>query len=850
MTNMGNIKNANKRAGLCANGYPTFKRHKGLHGCRGRVLVAPGGQRVPRGRPSVLARKPLVVRLRPAVSDDEGLGSEPDTPVEEALEEGLGSEQDALMEEAPEEAVEGGHDALGLDDLEVFPVLAHHRCGGCNRTFERARTLAYHITKCPALTSWCCVHGCTNKHGAVKVFKSKAALDGHLKTHQGQGSPAITPQGALPSPVEEVALELEESPVGHEHLPAMLDCSVMIETLDQTGTFTRSQPGHGQAMALVEFKKSYTQFLHLEMRKIAGRAQNSPDTISRQLQFCEKVLLAVMDFGTALHGGMRSVLGDVGSVQAVQHVWESLIDSAACGAAKKKTKLDYLNRLLTFTEQHVHGDLTAARAFIATRISKLRPLIRKARELANVKAAIESSSVFQQTTFDMGIGAELQVSPGAPSAYCARVEACQQWFQSARVEVASCSGIMDPSHISIKLNLMLMIVTLAPAQRKETYQYLQHGPPTAPLRVVMDDEEGGTGPAYIPPAERFRLVFQHKVGAWQIVQSQNKVGHDFELEIPPEMTLLIKEYLALLKKEIGGDGPFPIFPTADGRAAVPSGKTFSKWEKAFFEGMGLKGERFNLGRHALADHLVHLRIDTSSMLAEGYAIAMNTSTKELFGTARTKGGGVRSASYADPNMARSAMRILAQQHLRNLMFRDHLGFGVLSRMQMVRIHRVEGGEVLALKMQLSDGVLSMANPPTLWSVPLVNVRMLRGTMAPRYSSELQAWLLGDIAVQQIRRLLVPQGRRTPSSMAQIEAGWEGQLVLADGRLGERRWVERDDALHIQLLFYEQQAHGSRQTSSAWRISAGAQLECVLRSSVVFLFEWEVDMADGSIVVHK
>ena len=196
------------------------------------------------------------------------------------------------------------------------------------------------------------------------------------------------------------------------------------------------------------------------------------------------------------------------------------------------------------------------------------------------------------------------------------------------------------------------------------------------------------------------------------------------------------------------------------------------------------------------------------------------------------------------------MRILAQQHLRNLMFRDHLGFGVLSRMQMVRIHRVEGGEVLALKMQLSDGVLSMANPPTLWSVSLVNVRMLKGTMAPRYSSELQAWLLGDIAVQQIRRLLVPQGRRTPSSMAQIEAGWEGQLVLADGRLGERRWVERDDALHIQLLFYEQQAHGSRQTSSAWRISAGAQLECVLRSSVVFLFEWEVDMADGSIVVHK
>jgi len=814
-------------------------------------VVDPDGQRVPRERPAALAAERLDVGQVQVVSDDEGIGSELDAPMEEAPEEGLGSEQDALMEEAPEEAVEEEHAEFALDDLEMFPVLAHHKCGGCSQSFERARTLAYHITRCPALNSWCCMHGCTNKHGSVKVFKSKAALDGHLKTHQEPGPPEFTPQDALPSPAEEVAveLELEESLVDNEHLPAMLGCSVLIETLDQTGTSTRSQPGHGQARALVEFKKSYAQFLHLQMKKIAGRAQNAPDTISRQLQFCEKVLLTVMDFETALHGGLRSVLGDVGSVQAVQHVWETLIDSAACGAAKKKTKLDYLSRLLTFAEQRVHGDLTAAQAFIATRISKLRPLMRRAKELANVKAAVESSSVFQQVTFDMDSGAVSQVPPSAPSAYSARVEACQQWFQSARVEVASCSGIMDPAHISIKLNLMLMIVTLAPAQRKETYQHLQHGAPTVPLRVVMDDE-GGKGTAYIPPADRFRLVFQHRVGAWQIVQSQNKVGHDFELEIPPEMTMLIKEYLALLRKEIGGDGPFPIFPTADGRAAVPSGKTFSKWEKAFFEGMGLTGGRFNLGRHALADHLVHLRIDTSSMLAEGYAIAMNTSTKELFGTTRTKGGGVRSASYADPNIAMSAMRILAQQHLRNLMFRAHLGFGVLSRMQVVRVHRIEGGEVLALKMQLSNGVLSVAHPPTLWSVPLVKVRMLKGTMAPRWSSDLQAWLLGDIAVQQIKRLLVPQGRRTPSSMAQVEAGWEGQLMLADGRLGERRWVERDDALHIQVLFYEQQAQGSRQTSSTWRISAGARLERVLRSSVVFLFEWEVDMAGGSIVVHK
>lgn len=789
---MGQKKLQNKREGLTGDGNPALKRQ------RGRPVVDGDGNFAFRSRPSQRRKQ-------------HHMAPPPPSPP-------------------------------AIDDLAEFPplpvALGEHRCHGCQKTFKHGGALTTHLKTCKHLNIFVCMD--CDPH---KAFSSKAALDGHRKVHRAmlvtqdeQQEEEEEEEDKMQEEADDVAMEEED---GH-----IEDFHVSIEPIRLFGS---EQPGTGQAKAVVEFKQAFTSYLKKTMKKVAGRDENAPASVAKEHAFCQKVFIEVLDFNVSHHGGMRSVLGSLCTVEAVQKVYSSLID-VGDSPDVKKTRLTQLSRLLHFCEEeHYAADVGLLHKFIATKLAKLRPLIRKKKELKSLQKKVQQSSIFTQGTAGME-GDVIEVT--STSTFDERLKCCKEWYQNWRLALESIETINGSSFQNFKLMVLLLLSTLLPTQRKTTYQCLQHGLPKSPL-AVSEDGEGQV--KYIHNEDRFRLIFDRSLGAWRLVQSQNKTGFDFELEIPPEMTLLIKEHVAFVLKDfkaLDGQGDPPVFPTGDGTCRVPSDASFSKWQKKFFkEVVGLPGQTFNLGRHALATFLVNLGIDKSGTLAQGYALAMNTSITKLFGEQRLKGS-PSAASYADPTVANRILHRLAQQHLRNLVFRSELTFVALARSLIGKILRVEGGNALIQMFNHRDGVLVMAHPCTLRMVPSRGLKVLNGTLAPTWSQPHMQWHLSESALQQLRLLVVSHEQKVEAATSTLMDGWEGQLVLVDGRLAERRWLEKDTASHMQVLIYEEQATSVGCGHSRWAIGPHAHLKLVLRSSAVFLFDWTLDNIGGGIKVYK
>jgi hypothetical protein len=167
----------------------------------------------------------------------------------------------------------------------------------------------------------------------------------------------------------------------------------------------------------------------------------------------------------------------------------------------------------------------------------------------------------------------------------------------------------------------------------------------------------------------------------------------------------------------------------------------------------------------------------------------------------------------------------------------------------VKVLQINNGIAIVLKMVLNDGVLSVNKPIGLWSVPLDGMRLMEGTLAPRWCGVSHVWQLHSAAREQLFLTSISEKPRTTIPTSVLNEGWEGQLVLALGKLAERRWIEKDVPSRMHVLFYDEQPSRPHQTSSSWLIGPHAHLESVPTHEVVFLFDWEVDLVRGGILVH-
>jgi hypothetical protein len=122
-----------------------------------------------------------------------------------------------------------------------------------------------------------------------------------------------------------------------------------------------------------------------------------------------------------------------------------------------------------------------------------------------------------------------------------------------------------------------------------------------------------------------------------LCQLTTKTGISPWMPIPEQMSKFMKLYLSLLHAGYEQCGiqvlQSAIFPSSLGRTFSTS--QFSTIQRKGFEKMGLKGATVFNARHAVADHLTALEIVPSNpseaMLADSFAMAMNTGTKYLFG---------------------------------------------------------------------------------------------------------------------------------------------------------------------------------------------------------------------------
>ena len=146
---------------------------------------------------------------------------------------------------------------------------------------------------------------------------------------------------------------------------------------------------------------------------------------------------------------------------------------------------------------------------------------------------------------------------------------------------------------------------------------------------VIDTDQLKKFPCFITWRESEQL--------YGLCQLTTKTGISPWMPIPKQMTKFMELYLDLLHAGYRQCGievlQSAIFPSSLGHSFGSS--QFSTIQRDGFERIGLKGATIFNARHAVADHLTALEIVPSNpsqaMLADSFAMAMNTGTKYLFG---------------------------------------------------------------------------------------------------------------------------------------------------------------------------------------------------------------------------
>lgn len=154
-------------------------------------------------------------------------------------------------------------------------------------------------------------------------------------------------------------------------------------------------------------------------------------------------------------------------------------------------------------------------------------------------------------------------------------------------------------------------------------------------------------------------LLQSDQGKWGLSQPHTKPGCCPWTPLPDQIQPLLQDYLDLLeagyrlhKKDLVGSAVFPSRMTLKSKSPA----AFTAWEGANWKLIGLPGATLMNARHALAAHLVQSGITPTAQpdLADSFAVAMQTSTRHIFGEKRAREWGV--GAYNRPSEAGCARR--------------------------------------------------------------------------------------------------------------------------------------------------------------------------------------------------
>ena len=177
-------------------------------------------------------------------------------------------------------------------------------------------------------------------------------------------------------------------------------------------------------------------------------------------------------------------------------------------------------------------------------------------------------------------------------------------------------------------------------------------------------------PSVFLPGEELKVDFaklvampaylvQSDQGKWGLSQPHTKPGCCPWTPLPDQIQPLLQDYLDLLeagyrlyKQDLVGSAVFPSRATLKSKSPA----AFGVWERANWKLIGLPGATLMNARHALAAHLVQEGITPTAQpdLADSFAVAMQTSTRHIFGEKRGREWGL--GAYNRPSEAGCARR--------------------------------------------------------------------------------------------------------------------------------------------------------------------------------------------------
>lgn len=207
----------------------------------------------------------------------------------------------------------------------------------------------------------------------------------------------------------------------------------------------------------------------------------------------------------------------------------------------------------------------------------------------------------------------------------------KQLQQMKRCEEVIDPKTRDPETRDLIFNCIFLISESVLPQRTTPWRTATYGVPELQFDddEIIDTDQLKKFPCFITwrPSEQL----------YGLSQLTTKTGISPWMPIPEQMSKFIKLYLSLLHAGYEQCGiqvlQSAIFPSSLGQSLGNS--QFSTIQRDGFEKLGLKGATVFNARHAVADHLTALEIVPSNpseaMLADSFAMAMNTGTKYLFG---------------------------------------------------------------------------------------------------------------------------------------------------------------------------------------------------------------------------
>lgn len=790
-------------------------------------------------------------------------------------------------------------------------------CNGCDRLFGDTRVLTIHQRKhCKAL----CRRQCAD---CDKVFFSKAALDGHRKVHREivvDANPPPPPP-PLPPTTHETRLQAHLQDVAI-NMPNVMINESNASTMEHHGTVGEVALvalSNSAKTAIEEFLRKYEdEYLRTTIMGRGLGLQTSPSTIRKYVDHARRVLLHVASSRTTSEAQLRVALGDC----YIDDVIRECCLTPTTGDGRGKC-LEKLRKLLEFAQVDF-DDIISRYEDDAKRLAKQNDNVRNAtRAFGRVNHLFTQGAGNASGTMGANPGGASNAIPSTVSKVPpleVRMKVALTSHEDLLRELEAVEKINPHDHGAIIAAFLLVLSESHLPQRPTTYRNLKFGVPANPFTTATSLSTNAGDDA-------FWLVWSDQRGVYVITQLMNKIGADPFSELSPELTPLISAYLKKLTAHTDDDNVWGtcIFPSQRGTPFTDAG--FSKFTSRHWtkhatacgdSQLVIMQHRHSMGDYMAANGItprgtltlipllkfsqrnpLPIALNTllfvgdpdEQLLAQAYAVGMNTSTKQLCGS------DVRHATnsvgaYNQNEVDRLQANVMASQHYRSLMFKACSGHLILPDFR----HWAEEGTTVtshtsphscfASAFELDPATQCVmvvlmspteeANTYTLdWNaaymVPahVCNTNLLQGiyqmawndrkwksTMPPdqhekhlqKATKSVHSWLTDKGVNENAPAKKEFMQASATSARDRLHNFFEGQIVLHHGVVVEVRGLEKNGREHDMWVLPYTFVRMDSQRTSTWRLRHGTILQATVRSSLTPV-DWSWNNKTATVRVH-